>query len=138
MQQNVTNVTSEKHQNPCPSKHTGFINKGNTCYINSILQVLSTLPFFWCQNSSQSGTLSPLARALSLNLSLIKKRSTPVDPSNFLRAFQNEISRKRGIPFNINTQQDVVEMLEFLIEELKGASVVEDQIISASVVSTTT
>ena len=133
-----SNTSSVTKQTTSLSKHTGFINKGNTCYINSILQAFSALPSFWCQNSSQSGTFSPLSRALSLNLSLVKKRSSPVDPSNFLRAFQNEMSKQRGRPFNINTQQDVPEMLEFLIEELKGDSVVADQIISASVVSTTT
>ena len=69
---------------------------------------------------------------------LCRVGALPVDPSNFLRVFQHKISRKRGTPFNINTQQDVPEMLEFLIDELKGDSVVADQIISASVVSTTT
>ena len=84
-------ASSVSKQTACSSKHTGFINKGNTCYINSILQALSTLPSFWCQNSSQSGTISPSARALSLNLSLVKKRSSPVDPSNFIRAFQENV-----------------------------------------------
>ena len=41
------------------TKHPGFFNKGNTCYANSILQALSTIPSFWCQSASESGFLSP-------------------------------------------------------------------------------
>ena len=119
-------------------KNAGFLNKGNTCYINSILQVFSVLPSFWCHDPTQSGVISPLIRALTLNLSLLKKRSSPVDPSNFLRAFQNKISEKRGTPFNINSQQDVPEMLQFLLDELTGCSAVADGIISSSLVRTTT
>ena len=71
-------------------------------------------------------------------MSLLRKRSSPVEPSNFLRAFQNFISKKRGAPFNINTQQDVPEIMQLLIDEFKGDSVVADDIISASVASTIT
>ena len=46
-----------------PSKHAGFVNKGNTCYVNSMLQSLSVIPSFWNQQSSQHGTISPLLRA---------------------------------------------------------------------------
>ena len=120
------------------SKHAGFINKGNTCYINSILQALSVVTPFWNQHSSQSGTISPLIRALTLNLSLLKKRSSPVDPSNFLRAFQQKIVEKLGTPFNINSQQDVPEIFQILLDELKGSSPIVDGIISSSVVRTTT
>ena len=121
-----------------PSKHAGFVNKGNTCYVNSMLQALSVIPSFWNQQSSQHGTISPLLRALTLNLSLLGKRTSPIDPSNFLRAFQKLISEKRGAPFNINTQQDVPEIFQILLEELKGCSPIADGIISSSVVRSTT
>ena len=58
-------------KNKSKFNHAGFVNKGNTCYANSILQALSTIPSFWCQESSESGCISPLASALSLNLSLL-------------------------------------------------------------------
>ena len=125
-------------QNGQLSTHSGFINKGNTCYINAILQVMSVLPSFWCQQPSQTGRISPVVTALTLNMSLLKKQSSPVDPSNFLRAFQNSISRKRGTPFNFNTQQDVPEILQLLIDELKGESTIADDIISVSANSATT
>ena len=136
--QHLPKTSSAGKGNGNSLRHAGFVNKGNTCYINSMLQALSVLPSFWCQESSQSGSISPLGRALSLNMSLLKKRSTPIDPSNFLRAFQNKISKKRGTAFNINSQQDVPEMLHFLIDELKGDSVIADQLISTSVINTTT
>ena len=135
---NAQNHSKPKTTDSTSPKHAGFINKGNTCYINAILQVLSVLPSFWCQQSSQSGIISPLIKAFTLNLSLIKKRSSPIDPSNFLRAFQNTISNKRGTPFNINTQQDVPEILQILLDELKGSSPISDGIISSSLLTTTT
>ena len=113
-------------------KHVGFINKGNTCYANAILQALSTIPSFWCQQLSESGVISPLARSVSLNLSLLGKRSSPIDPSNFLRALQNLISRTRNSPFNVNTMQDASEILQIIIDELKGTSILADDIISSS------
>ena len=56
-------------------QHAGLNNKGNTCYVNAILQSLSTIPYFWSQQLSESGFISPFARSLSNNLSLLKKRS---------------------------------------------------------------
>ena len=126
------------NEKQAPSKHVGFVNKGNTCYINSILQSLSVIPSFWNQQPSQFGTISPMLRALSLNLSLLEKRNSPIDPSNFLRTFQNKISEKRGAPFNINTQQDVPEIFQFLLDEIKGVSAIADGLISSAIVRTTT
>ena len=72
------------------------------------------------------------------NLALIKKRTIPIDPSSFLRAFENTISVKRGVPFNINTQQDVPEILQLLLDELKGSSPTAEEIFSSSCITTTT
>ena len=38
----------------------GFTNKGNTCYANSILQVLSVMPTLWNRIPSESSHLSPM------------------------------------------------------------------------------
>ena len=68
--------------------HVGFINKGNSCYANAILQALSTVPALWSQWASESESISPLVRSISLNMSLLKRSNSPIDPSNFLRALQ--------------------------------------------------
>ena len=90
----------------------GFINKGNTCYANSIFQVLSVVPNLWNRVPSESNTLSPMLRAISLNMAVKKNSTKPVDPSNFLWALKRKLSILRGVSFNFNTQQDVAEILQ--------------------------
>ena len=54
----------------------------------------------------------------------IKSRSNkPVDPSDFLWALTRKISESHHTPFNSNPQQDAAEVLQFVIDELKGTSV---------------
>ena len=60
-----------------------------------------------------------------------KSRSNkPVDPSNFLWALTHKISESRHTPFNFNPQQDAAEVLQFVIDELKGTSVAASDLIS--------
>ena len=108
----------------------GFINKGNTCYANAILQVLSVLPSFWIRVSSESSSLSPLLKSIALNMKIKSRSKKPVDPSNFLWALSRKISESRHVPFNFNSQQDAAEVLQFVIDELKGTSVAASDLIS--------
>ena len=55
------------------TKLPGFLNNGNTHYANSVLQALSTVPSLLCQSASESGFLSPLTRAVTLNMPLLKR-----------------------------------------------------------------
>ena len=64
----------------------------------------------------------------------IKFRSNkPVDPSNFLWALSRKISESRHVPFNFNSQQDAAEVLQFVIDELKGTSVAASDLISNTI-----
>ena len=108
----------------------GFINKGNTCYANSILQALSVFPTLWNTVPSESNNLSPLLKALILNMRTTEKSSKPLDPSNFLWALQRQISASRDSPFDVYSQQDVAEVLQPVLDELKGTSVTANDIIT--------
>ena len=64
-------------------------------------------------------------------MSLLERKTSSIDPSNFLWALRNKIIRDHGLPFNSNSQQDVPEILQIVIDELKGISQVADNIISS-------
>ena len=83
------------------TKHPGFFNKGNTCYANSVLQGLSTIPSFCCQSASESRFLSPLTRAVTLKCHFQR------DPSNLLPALCRKLSTSKHIFSQSNTQKDV-------------------------------
>ena len=124
LNQTIMPVSNAKSTHP-----VGFINKGNTCYANSILQVLSVVPNLWNRAPSESNTLSPMLRAISLNMALKKNSAKPVDPSNILWALKCKLSIIRGVPFDFNTQQDVAEILQVVLVELKGISVAASHLI---------
>lgn len=100
-------------------KNIGFLNKGNTCYANAILQVLSTIPTLWCQSGSESFHLSPIARSISLNMAKLKQSLSPVDPSNFLWALERQMHSDGKVDFQFNTQQDVAEILFVVLDALR-------------------
>ena len=117
----------------------GFINKGNTCYANSILQALSVLPLVWCRVPSETCCISALLKSLliSLNMTMKQRSKGPsIDPSNFLWALKHKITTIR--PFDFNSQQDVPEILGFVIIELKGASAQAQEYLNTSLKTTVT
>ena len=101
-----TNKSVSNTKSICP---VGFMNKGNTCYANSTLQILSVVPDLLRRVPSESNTLSPMLQAISLNMAVKKNSTKPVDPSNFLWVLKRKLSIIRGVPSDFNTQQDVVE-----------------------------
>ena len=68
--------------------------------------------------------MSPLATAFRKVMFLFDRCTTSVDPSPFLSALKQSISKERDLDFDVYTQQDVVEVLEHVLSELSGTSVV--------------
>ena len=105
-----------------PFFECGLINMGNTCYVNSILQALSSLPNFCTDLFARQDNVSTLAKSFQRMLSLRERRSSPLDPSSFLKVLEQKISSIKAADFHINTQQDAAEMLEYLLPQLFGTS----------------
>ena len=94
------------------------------------LQILSVIPTLWNRVPLESNTLSPMLRAISLNMAVKKNSNKPVDPSNILWTLKRNLSNLRGVPFDFNTQKDVAEILQVFLDELKGVSLAASQLIS--------
>ena len=98
------------------------MNKGNTSYANAILQTLSVFPLLWNRVPSESPSLSALLKSSTLNMKIKSRSNEPIDASNFLWVLIRKISESRHAPFNFNSQQDAAEVLQFVIDGLKGTS----------------
>ena len=70
-----------------------------------------------------------MLQVISLKMAVKKNSTKPVDPSNFLWALKHKLSIIRGVPFNFNTQQDVVKILQVVFDELKGISIAASHLI---------
>ena len=124
--------TNKSVSNTKSIRPVGFINKGNTCYANSILQILSVVPNLWSRVPLESNTLSPMLQAISLNMAVKKNSTKPIDPSNFLWALKRKLSIIGGIPFDFNTQQDVAEIIQVAFDEVKGISLAASHLICST------
>ena len=62
--------TSKSMSNAKSIQPVGFINKGNTCYANSILQIFIFMHTDWNRVPSKSNTLSPILGAISLDMAV--------------------------------------------------------------------
>ena len=109
----------------------------NLCLIVSIFHdilylfcIIHIISICICVAPLESNALSPMLQAISLNMTIKKNSNKPVDPSNFLWPLKHKLSNLRGVPFDFNTQQDVAEILQVVLDELKGVSLAASQLIS--------
>ena len=116
-----------------PQRNVGFINLGNTCYANSMLQALSILPELWNQFPSEIGSTPPLLNHFLIIMTWLKRHKTSIDPSGFLRALSGKMSLIHNHPFNFNTQQDVPEILQVLLDEITGTSVLANNFLKSTI-----
>ena len=67
-------------------------------------------------------------------LSSIRQRSDTSMPLYHTKLFKWALKRKlsnlRGVPFDFSTQQDVAEILQVVLDELKGVSLAASQLMS--------
>ena len=99
----------------------GIFNKGQTCYVNALLQAISTIPEFWSQvsNTTNDFFTSSFFEIMHSLTSSVK----PIDPSRFLRSLTDVIHRSGQTDFNIFSQQDAAEVLEYILNEFSSQSV---------------
>lgn len=101
----------------------------NLCLIVSIFHdilylfcIIHIISICICVVPLESNTLSPMLRAISLNMAVKKNSNKPVDPSNILWALKRNLSSLRVLPFDFNTQKDVADILQVILNKLKGVS----------------
>ena len=97
-------IKNNLQNSPAPSKSpVGFINKGKTCYANTILQEFSVVPLLWRTSSVVSLELSPLLKWIARNMAIKEKSDVPIDLSNFRRVLKHKISSICSAPFDFNS-----------------------------------
>ena len=120
----VSKPSNAKYSQPLSKFYRpGFIIKGN---MNALLQSLSVLTCFWSTLpalESEEQNISPLVAAYCQIMFLLKSSKNHIDPSCFLDAFSRfMVSMERGDSV-VNSQQDVPEVLNYILDNFCGASV---------------
>ena len=98
-----------------------------------MLQALSILPELWNQFPSEVGCTPPLLNQFLIIMTWLKRHKTSIDPSGFLRALSGKMSLIHNHPFNFNTQQDVPEILQVLLDEITGTSVLANNLLKSTI-----
>ena len=88
------------------------------------------MPMLWNRVPSESNHLSPMLWVISLNMAFKKNSTKSIDPSNFLWALKCDLSSTRVAPFDFNSQQDVAEILQVVLNDLKVVPLAASSLIS--------
>ena len=87
------------------------------------------MPTLWNRVPSESNYLSPTLQAISLNMAVKTNSTKPIDPSNVFWALKRSLSSTRVIPFDFIPQQDVAEILQVVLDELKDVPLAASSLI---------
>ena len=88
------------------------------------------MPLLWNRVPSESNYCFPMLWAFSLTMTFKENSTKPIDPSSFLWALERNFSSMTVAPFDFNSQQDVAEILQVVLDELKGGSLAASSLIS--------
>ena len=126
-QKEASNITSSNF------KLNGLLNKGNTCYVNSILQCLRALTSFISNLLNLTDVRSAMTRSFSLVCRELTSSKSVVDPSQFLLTLKNVIVKEGNTAFNVFSQQDAAEILVHIISEFAISSPIISPLFQTSV-----
>ncbi|KAL0751342.1 hypothetical protein Bca101_033345 [Brassica carinata] len=101
-----SNRESAKQQFPEGERYFGFENFGNTCYCNSVLQLLE----YYTNNKSEENLLTCLADLFS---QVIMIPNAFISPKRFVQRL-----KKQNVLFRSYMHQDAHEFLNYLLNEL--------------------
>ena len=121
----------------------GFVNKGQTCYANAILQALNAVPEIWINctlPNPSSSNVSRINKTVLQIMSLMDRPNTfeSLDPSGFLWALQSKYHSSGQTEFSFNSQHDVVQVLEVVLDELSSSSLLAANVTTSEVKISTT
>ena len=101
---------------------SGLQNLGLTCYANSILQALLSVPEFSLKCMPEVSARPSFAKAFRLILTLLKSSKVSINPTKFLAELGSLISKEKRRTFKPNKQHDVPEVLSYMLDCLIGKS----------------
>ena len=81
----------------------GLLNKGNTYYINSSLQCLSTMEQLWSNFTFCNNSPSPFTSSFVRIMPLLRSSKSPLDPSQFLCFLQGVFTKSGKSNFSFST-----------------------------------
>ena len=147
-QRNISKANLSFNSTPPPKKQTkykpvpriplGIQNMGNSCYANATLQALFVLPEIWKPIPSDHVAQVPLLRAFFATMLSINTGKGVIRPNQFLSQLGSYISKTRRVPFRVNAQQDVCEVLGYILQELISSPNMSPEILTTRLTKTVT